>query len=194
MVCCSGFSSVSKPVFLYALPEGPVGVTKLDRPQTYREAGRERASGAAGRSTRQAGASTERRHWQWTQMESRASSEQEQAYNLGSDHADVGRGGAHRFFSIATQVNGYRSSIVTTTIHLLSSSGLRRYKKGFVNTAVDLTESVKVEGEATHQSSLDQTYGSLLNRLSSRDSRGSAGATRRHVVSGHCYPMHTMQQ
>ena len=32
-------------------------VTKPHRPRTYRDAGRERASGAAGRSTRQAGAS-----------------------------------------------------------------------------------------------------------------------------------------
>ena len=37
-------------------------VTKPHRPRTYRDAGREWASGAAGRSTRQAGASTSRRH------------------------------------------------------------------------------------------------------------------------------------
>ena len=47
-------------------------VTNPRRPRTYRDAGRERASGAEGRSTRQAGASTSRRHWQWTRMESHA--------------------------------------------------------------------------------------------------------------------------
>jgi hypothetical protein len=49
-------------------------VTKPHRPRTYRDAGRERASGAESRSTRQAGASTSRRHWLRTQNESRASS------------------------------------------------------------------------------------------------------------------------
>ena len=64
-------------------------LTKPHRPQTYRDAGRERASGAAGRSTRQAGASTSRRHWQWTRMESRASSGPEEEYYLGTI-TDVG--------------------------------------------------------------------------------------------------------
>ena len=31
---------------------------------------------------------------------------------------------------------------------------------------------------------------SLLQRVSFSDSQGSAGATWRHVVSSHCYPMH----
>ena len=31
---------------------------------------------------------------------------------------------------------------------------------------------------------------SLLDRVSLRESQGSAGATRRHVVSSHCYPKH----
>ena len=51
---------------------------------TYRDAGRERASGAAGRSTCQAGASTSRRPWPWTRMESRASSGPEEEYDLGT--------------------------------------------------------------------------------------------------------------
>ena len=59
-------------------------VTKPHRPRTYRDAGRERASGAAGRSTRQAGASTSRRHWPWTRMESRASSGPEEKYDIGA--------------------------------------------------------------------------------------------------------------
>ena len=59
-------------------------VTKPHRPRTYRDAGRERASGAAGRSTRQAGASTSRRHWPWTRMESRASSGPEEKYDTGA--------------------------------------------------------------------------------------------------------------
>ena len=46
-------------------------VTKPHRKRTYRDAGRERASGAAGQSMRQAGASTSRRHWPWTRMELR---------------------------------------------------------------------------------------------------------------------------
>ena len=53
-------------------------VTKPHRPRTHLDAGRELASGAAGRSTRQAGASTSRRHWPWTRMESRASSDPEE--------------------------------------------------------------------------------------------------------------------
>ena len=59
-------------------------VTKLHRPRTNRDAGRELASGAAGRSTRQAGASTSRHHWPWTRMESRASSGPEEEYDLGT--------------------------------------------------------------------------------------------------------------
>ena len=59
-------------------------VTKLHRPRTYRDAGRERTSGAAGRSTHQAGASTSRRHWPWTRMESRASSGPEEKYDIGA--------------------------------------------------------------------------------------------------------------
>ena len=59
-------------------------VTKPHRPLTYRDAGRERASGAAGRSTRQAGASTPRRHWPWTRMELRASSGPEEKYDTGA--------------------------------------------------------------------------------------------------------------
>jgi hypothetical protein len=41
-------------------------VTKPHRPRTYRDAGRERASGAASRSMCQAGASTSRCHWSRT--------------------------------------------------------------------------------------------------------------------------------
>ena len=59
-------------------------VTKPHRPRTYRDAGRERALGAAGRSTRQAGASTSRRHGPWTRMESRASSGPEEKYDTGA--------------------------------------------------------------------------------------------------------------
>ena len=59
-------------------------VTKPHRPQTYRDAGHERASGAAGRSTRQDGASTSRRNWPWTRMELRASSGPEEKYDTGA--------------------------------------------------------------------------------------------------------------
>ena len=59
-------------------------VTKPHRPRTYRDAGRERASEAASRSTCQAGASTSRRHWLWTRMESRAFSGPEEEYYLGT--------------------------------------------------------------------------------------------------------------
>ncbi len=69
-------------------------VTKPHRLRTYRDVGRERASGAADQSTRQAGASTSRRHWQWTRMESRASSGPEEEYDFGaitrtSDEAEL---------------------------------------------------------------------------------------------------------
>ena len=53
-------------------------VTKLHRPRTYRDAGRERALGAASRSTRQARASTSRCHWSRIQKELRASREPEE--------------------------------------------------------------------------------------------------------------------
>jgi hypothetical protein len=56
-------------------------VTKPHRPRSHWDAGRERAMGAAGRSTHQAGASTSRRHWLWTRMESRASSGPEEEYD-----------------------------------------------------------------------------------------------------------------
>ena len=59
-------------------------VTKPHRPRTYRDAGREWASGAAGHSTRRAGASTSRRHWPWTRMDLRASSGPEEKYDIGA--------------------------------------------------------------------------------------------------------------
>jgi hypothetical protein len=54
--------------------------TKPHRMRTYWDAGRERAQGAAG--TCQAGASTPRRHWPWTRMDSRASSGPDERYKL----------------------------------------------------------------------------------------------------------------
>ena len=66
-----------------AAAEATRHVTKPHRLRTFRDAGRERASGAAGRSTRQAEASTSRRYWPWTRMESRASSGPEEEYYLG---------------------------------------------------------------------------------------------------------------
>ncbi len=59
-------------------------VTKPHRPRTYRDAGRERASGAASRSMCQAGASTSRRSWPLTRMESRASSGLEEWHDHGA--------------------------------------------------------------------------------------------------------------
>ena len=59
-------------------------LTKPHRLWTFWDAGRERVSGAAGRSTRRTGASTSKRHWPWTRMESRASSGQEEEYYLGT--------------------------------------------------------------------------------------------------------------
>ena len=59
-------------------------VTKPHRQRTFRDAGRERASGAAGRSTRQAGASTSRHHWLWTRMDLWATSGPEERDDLGS--------------------------------------------------------------------------------------------------------------
>ena len=62
-------------------------VTKPHRPRTNRDAGRERASGAAGRSTRQAGASTSRRGLGW----SRGPQVDRIEVRYWSSHADVGR-------------------------------------------------------------------------------------------------------
>ena len=78
-------------------------VTKPHRLRTYRDASRERASGAASRSTCQAGASTSRCHWSRTQKESRAARGPEEPVQFrGTDHADVGHGAANRFLSIVT--------------------------------------------------------------------------------------------
>jgi hypothetical protein len=72
--------------------------TKLHRPRTYRDAGREWASGAASLSKRQAGASTSRCHWSRTRKESRAArGPEEQVLFRGTDHADVRHGRANRF-------------------------------------------------------------------------------------------------
>ena len=87
-------------------------VTKPHRPRTYRDAGRERASGAAGRSTRQAGASTSRRHWPWTRMESRASSGPEEKYDTGAVMR-TSDGRSNRRFNICATGHAYQSPIVT---------------------------------------------------------------------------------
>ena len=86
-------------------------VTKPHRPRTYRDAGRERASGAAGRSTRQAGASTSRRHWPWTRMESRASSGPEEKYDTGAVMR-TSDGRSNRRFIYAATGHAYQSPIV----------------------------------------------------------------------------------
>ncbi len=73
-------------------------VTKPHRPRTYRDAGREWALGAASWSTCQAGASTSRCHWSRTRKDSRAArGPEEQVQFRGTDHADVGHGGAYEF-------------------------------------------------------------------------------------------------
>ena len=90
-------------------------VTKPHRLRTYRDAqGRERAPGAAGRSTRQAGASNSRRHWPWTRMESRASSGPEEKYDIGAVMRTSARDcRSNRLFVYATAGHGYQSPIVT---------------------------------------------------------------------------------
>ena len=90
-------------------------VTKPHRLRTYLDAGREWASGAAGRSTRQAGGGTSRRHWSWTWMESWASSGPEEEYELGliTRLSDWKR---NRFPLNNTAGHGYQSSIATATI------------------------------------------------------------------------------
>ena len=70
-------------------------VTKQPRLRTHRDAGRERASGATGRSKCQAGASTSRSHWSWTQKECRASSGLEERYDIRTDHAGPGPASRH---------------------------------------------------------------------------------------------------
>ena len=78
-------------------------VTKPHRLRTYRDAGRERASGAARLSTRQARASTSRRNWQWTRMESRASRGPEERYDTGAV-MQTSDGQSNRRFIYAPQV------------------------------------------------------------------------------------------
>ena len=80
-------------------------VTKPNRLRTYRDAGCELASGAAGLSTRQAGASTSRRHWPWTRMESRASSGPEEKYDIGAVMR-TSDGRSNRRFVYATTGHG----------------------------------------------------------------------------------------
>ena len=58
--------------------------TKPHRLRTYRDAGRARASGAAGRSMHRAGASTSRHHGPRTRKESRASSGPEERHDHGA--------------------------------------------------------------------------------------------------------------
>ena len=105
-------------------------VTTPHRPRTYRDAGRERASGAAGRSTRQAGASTSSLKaplavdsdgvagLKWTGGEVR----------YRSSHADVGRAEQSSVHICATG-HAYQSPIVTDQIRSLLSIGFGRYKK-----------------------------------------------------------------
>ena len=108
-----------------ALPAaGPTGLRAAGRGGSYPaqrdqatstadlpDAGRERASGAAGRSTRQAGASTSRRHWSWTRMESRASSGPEEKYDTGAvmrtsdGRSNVGSYMCHRSRTSITNCN-----------------------------------------------------------------------------------------
>jgi hypothetical protein len=75
-------------------------VTKPHQPQTYWDAGSEQASGAAGKNTRQAGASTSRRHWpgsRWPRMDQRKSAMSEQ-----SCICQTGRVNLRHFLSIVT--------------------------------------------------------------------------------------------
>jgi hypothetical protein len=72
-----------------------------------------------------------------------------------NDHANVGQGGAERFLSIVPQVNGYRSSIVNRYGPLAVEQRNVRSEKVYENIAVDLTETIKADGEETHQSSID---------------------------------------
>jgi hypothetical protein len=67
-------------------------MTKPHRLRTLLDAGRERASGATGRSKCRSGASTSRLHWSWTWKESRASGGLEERYagDIGTDHAGPG--------------------------------------------------------------------------------------------------------
>ncbi len=76
-------------------------VTKPHRLRTYQDAGRERASGAASRITRQARARTSRRHWPWTGRSRGPQVDQEEVQSW-AKNADVGHGGADRFLSIVT--------------------------------------------------------------------------------------------
>ena len=73
---------------------------------------------------------------------------------------------------------GQRVQIITISNRygpLAIEQRIRRYKKGFQNTAVDL---IKVDGGETHQSSIDRTCVSLRDRVGSRDSQGSAPLLR----------------
>jgi hypothetical protein len=119
---------------------GPTGTRAVGHGERASE-----AAAPAGRSTRQAGASTSRRHLdgvsgldldgvsglKWTGR----------GVGSRSDHADVGQGGlgVNRFLSIVT--TGQRVQIIDCLLYdpLAVEQRIRCYKKGFGNTAVDQT-------------------------------------------------------
>ncbi len=128
-----------------AAPEAALhNVTKPHRPRTYRDAGRERALRAASQSTRQAGASTSRRHWLWTLIVTGLK------WTGGGvqprdNHADVGHGRANSFIH-----NSDHRSMGTDHHQVAVSVRSRkqqneRYEERDSNIAVDLTETIEEE-------------------------------------------------
>ena len=107
-------------------------VTKPHRPRTYRDAGRERASGAASRSMCQAGASTSRRHWSRTRKESwaaRGPEEQVQSRGTITPTSDMAELTVSPLIVTAGHRYGFSSSNRYQSARV--SSGMRRCKKGF---------------------------------------------------------------
>ena len=126
--CCSA-PTAAGPTRAGAAGRGLGGSCQAQRDQatstaesarTYPDAGREWASGAAGRSMLQSGASTSRRHGSWTRMESRASCGPEEEYNLGAItphriHSAVGLAEQQSSLN-SNRRSRYRLWIVTVTI------------------------------------------------------------------------------
>ncbi len=105
-------------------------VTKPHRPRTYRDAGRERASGAASRSTCQAGASTSRCHWSRTRKESwaaRGPKEQVQSRGPITPTSDMAELTVSPFTVTAGHRYGFSSSNSDQSAHVCS--GMGRCKK-----------------------------------------------------------------
>ncbi len=120
-------------------------VTKPHRPRTYRDAGLERTSGGAHVKLEQAPQGATGRGLGW----SRGPQEDRGRITISGRSRRHRTGGANHFLSIVTAHQRVQSIDCSRYYPLAVEQRrrIRRYKKGFANTAVDPTETIKVDGE-----------------------------------------------